>query len=56
MKELESKLAYYKMIMNSSYGGSQLLTHVYSDISKLRSKIRTVKERKKKIKNLFNVW
>jgi hypothetical protein len=55
MRELESKLAYYKMIMNSSYDSSQLTTHIYPEVSKLKSKIRTVKERKKKIKNLFNV-
>ena len=53
MKELESKLAYYKMIMNSSYGNSQLTTHVYSDISKLRSKIKNINKRKEKIKRLF---
>ena len=54
MKELESKLAYYKIIVNSSYGGSQLTTHVYSDIFKLRTKIGTIKKRKEKIKRLFN--
>ena len=54
MKELESKLDYYKMIVNSSYGGSQLTTHVYSDIFKLRTKIGTIKKRKEKIKRLFN--
>ena len=54
MKELESKLAYYKMIINSSFGGSQLTTHVYSDIFKLKSKINTIKERKKKIKKIFD--
>ena len=54
MKQLESKLAYYKMIVNSSYGSSQLTTHVYSDISNLRSKIKTIKKRKDKIKRLFN--
>jgi hypothetical protein len=53
MRELESKLAYYKMIMNSSYGNSQLTTHVYSDISKLRSKIKNINKRKEKIKRLF---
>jgi len=45
MKELETKLAYYKMIIN---------TDVYSEVFKLRGKIRTVKIRKSKIKNLFN--
>lgn len=54
MKELEGKLAYYKIIVNSIYGDSRLITHVYSDIFKLKSKIRTVKERKEKIKRLFN--
>ena len=55
MEELESKLAYYKMIVNSNYGeNSRLVTDVYSEVFKLRDKIRTVKIRKSKIKNLFN--
>lgn len=55
MKELESKLAYYKMIVNSNYGeNSRLVTDVYSEVFKLRGKIRTVKIRKSKIKKLFN--
>jgi hypothetical protein len=60
MKELETKLAYYKMIVNSNYGNSnygensRLVTDVYSEVFKLRDKIRTVKIRKSKIKNLFN--
>lgn len=53
MKELESKLAYYKMIVNSSYG-SQSVTDVYSEVSKIRNKIRIIKMRKSKIKNLFD--
>ena len=53
MKELESKLAYYKMIVNSSYG-SQSVTDVYSEVSKIRNKIRIIKMRKNKIKNLFD--
>ena len=62
--KLESKLAYYKMIVNSSYG-SQSVTDVYSEVFKLRSKIKTevfklrskiktIKKRKEKIKRLFN--
>lgn len=53
MKQLESKLAYYKMIVNSSYG-SQSITDVYYEVSKLKSKIRTVKKRKEKIKKIFD--
>ena len=53
MKQLESKLAYYKMILNSSYG-SQSVTDVYSEVSNIKSKIRTIKKRKDKIKRLFN--
>ena len=57
MKELENKLAYYKMIVNSNYGeNSRLVTNVYSEVFKLRGKIRIVKIRKYKIKNLFNLW
>jgi hypothetical protein len=56
MKELESKLAYYKMIVNSNYGeNSRLVTDVYSEVFKLRGKVRIVKMRKKKIKRIFNV-
>jgi len=55
MKELETKLAYYKMIINSNYGeNSRLVTDVYSEVFRLRGKIHTVKIRKSKIKNLFN--
>ena len=55
MKELENKLAYYKMVVNSNYGkNSRRTTEVYSEVFRLRGKIRTVKVRKSKIKNLFN--
>jgi hypothetical protein len=55
MKELETKLAYYKMIVNSNYGeNSRLVTDVYSEIFKLRGKVRIVKMRKEKIKRIFN--
>ena len=55
MKELETKLAYYKMIINSNYGeNSRLVTDVYSEVFKLRDKVRIVKMRKKKIKRIFN--
>ena len=51
--KLESKLAYYKMIVNSSYG-SQSVIDVYSEVFKIRNKIRIIKMRKSKIKNLFD--
>jgi len=55
MKELETKLAYYKMIINSNYGeNSRLVTDVYSEVFKLRGKVRIVKMRKEKIKRIFN--
>jgi hypothetical protein len=55
MKELEAKLAYYKMIINSNYGeNSRLVTDVYSEVFKLRGKVRIVKMRKEKIKRIFN--
>ena len=53
MRELESKLAYYKMVLNSSYG-SQSVTDVYSEVFKIRNKIHIIKMRKSKIKNLFD--
>ena len=55
MKELETKLAYYKMIVNSSYGHSRLITDTYYEVFKLKSKIRIVKSRKNKIKKIFNL-
>jgi hypothetical protein len=56
MKELETKLAHYKMIVNSNYGeNSRLVTDVYSEVFKLRGKVRIVKMRKEKIKRIFNV-
>ena len=56
MKELETKLAYYKMIVNSNYGeNSRLVTDAYSEVFKLRGKVRIVKMRKEKIKRIFNV-
>lgn len=55
MKELETKLAYYKMIINSNYGeNSRLVKDFYSELFKLRGKFRTVKMRKEKIKRIFN--
>jgi len=55
MKELETKLAYYKMIANSNYGeNSRLVTDVYSEVFKLRDKVRIIKMRKEKIKRIFN--
>jgi len=55
MKELETKLAYYKMIVNSNYGqNSRLVTDVYSEVFKLRGKVRIIKMRKEKIKRIFN--
>lgn len=54
MEELKNKLAYYKMIVNSSYG-SLSVTDVYSEVFKIKNKIRIVKMRKNKIKNLFNL-
>lgn len=60
MKELESELAYYKMLINSNYGvGSKSTTN--TDISllskayQLRRRIITIKMRKNKIKKIFNI-
>jgi hypothetical protein len=52
MRELESKLAYYKMILNSSYG-TMNVTDVYSEVFKLRCRVNVIKARKCKIKKLF---
>jgi hypothetical protein len=52
MKHLENKLAYYKMILNSSYGTN--VTDVYSEVFKLRCRVNVIKARKYKIKKLFD--
>ena len=54
MKDLYNRLSVLKIILNSSYG-SNTAANVYEESYKIRKKISTIKERKKKIKNLFNV-
>jgi len=58
MHKLKKEIMCLKIQINSSYGvsggSSQLTTHVYSDIFKLRSKIKTIKKRKEKIKRIFD--
>jgi hypothetical protein len=58
MKKLYSELAYYKMLINSNYGlGSKSNNTDKSMLDKayqLRRKIITVKNRKEKIKRIFD--
>ena len=43
-----------KTLLNSNYGEDKIIKNVYEESYKIRKKIRTVKIRKSKIKNLFN--
>lgn len=54
MRDLEARLAYYKIIINSNYGNSKLLSDIYDEIFQVRNKIRVLKNRKYKIKRLFH--
>ena len=53
MKDLYNRLAFLKIILNSSYG-SNTVANVYEESYRIRKKIDTIKVRKQKIKNLFN--
>jgi len=56
MKKLYSELAYYKMLINSNYGlGSKTDKSMLHKAYQLRRKIITVKNRKEKIKKIFNI-
>ena len=60
MKELESKLAYYKMLINSNYGvnnigGYQNLDSIFEEVYKLKIRIISIEKRKKKIRNLLDI-
>ena len=56
MRKLESELSYYKVLINSQYG--TMITWNITMLDKayqLRRKIITVKNRKNKIKKIFNI-
>jgi len=49
------RLSVLKIILNSSYGvGVNTAANVYEESYKIRKKINTIKERKKKIKKIFD--
>ena len=55
MDSLYNRLSVLKIILNSSYGvGVNTADNVYEESFKIRKKINTIKERKKKIKKLFD--
>jgi hypothetical protein len=55
MDSLYNRLSVLKMILNSSYGvGVNTAANVYEESYKIRKKINTIKERKKKIKKIFD--
>jgi len=54
MRKLESELSYYKVLINSQYG-TNTSTTMLDKAYQLRRKIITVKNRKNKIKKIFNI-
>lgn len=54
MKDLYNRLSVLKIILNSHYG-SNTATNVYEESFKIRRKIETIKKRKQKINQIFNV-
>ena len=58
--KLESKLSYYKMLINSNYGvnnigGYQNLDSILQEVYKLKIRIISIEKRKKKIRNLLDI-
>ncbi len=54
MKELYNRLSMLKMILNSHYGEGKIINNVYEETYTIRKKITTIKNRKEKIKRIFN--
>ncbi len=54
MKELYNRLSMLKMILNSHYGEGKIINNVYEETYTIRKKIATIKNRKEKIKRIFN--
>jgi hypothetical protein len=54
MDSLYNRLAVLKIILNSNYGDGKVLPTVYEETYKIRKKILKLKNRKEKIKRLFN--
>jgi hypothetical protein len=54
MEELYNRLSMLKILLNSHYGEGKIINNVYEESYKIRKKIRSVKMRKYKIKNLFD--
>lgn len=53
MNDLYNRLSVLKIILNSNYGANTV-TNVYEESYKIRTKIKTIKGRKDKIKRIFN--
>ena len=54
MKELYDRLALLKVLLNSHYGEGKIINNVYEETYTIRKKITTIKNRKEKIKRIFN--
>ena len=54
MKTLYNRLSVLKIILNSYYGSGGIATKVYEESYKIRKKIKSIKDRKEKIKRIFN--
>jgi hypothetical protein len=55
MDSLYKQLSYLKIILNSNYGSGVNVQDIYNKTYSIKKRIMLIKERKEKIKNIFNV-
>lgn len=53
MKSLYNRLHVLKVLLNSNYGDVKIISNVYEETYKIRQKIHNIKQRKQKIKRLY---
>ena len=53
MKSLYNRLNVLKVLLNSHYGDVKIISNVYEETYKIRQKIHNIKQRKQKIKRLY---
>ena len=54
MKSLYNRLHVLKVLLNSQHGGDvKIISNVYEESYKIRQKIHNIKQRKQKIKRLY---
>lgn len=54
MNDLYNRLSVLKLLLNSHYGDSKIISNVYEESYKVREKIKALKLRKEKINKIFN--